>query len=353
MPAENDNLDTKANGEARFAYVGEDPWHRLGVKLDVKDATADQMLAAADADFRPLLTKVIATDAEGQPLRNPDGEWVYVDDSRCTVAERWDGMAEDGSPSFSYFGLSTVGTQYHPVSNREVVERAERILDIAGDAAWETMGCLDNGRRFFGVIHLGRTTVNVRGKNDEITRYLAVINSFNGTRPVLFLPTNIRIVCRNTEGHAVNGKSKGHYVSARHTVNGMSFSDDDARHVLQFSDERAAALVAEAERLVRINADEAFVRKVIAEVWPLADDATDRVKGNHNDREVSILGLFAKETGPRDFAPTGWAAFNAIGEYLDHYRSDDPTANALTSIDPDSWVNKAKVKAQAAILALA
>ena len=60
-------------------------------------------------------------------------------------------------------------------------------------------------------------------------------------------------------------------------------------------------------------------------------------------------------TGPKNAGAVGnngWAAWNAVVEYLDHHRDGTPEERALTSMDETSWVTKRKLAAQQAVLSL-
>lgn len=339
-------------GDARMAYKGKDPWHRLGTQVRDGDNDLDGMLAASQTGFTVKVRPVIACDDNGQPLLNPDGTFVYITNSRATVAEELHGMTDDGSLVMQYNGLATVGTRYQSVDNRVVAERAQTIVAASnGSAVWETMGALDGGRRFFGCIDLGTTVLDVRGTEDALTRYLAVLHSHDGTTPVVFIPTNVRIVCANTEALAL--RSAKRKFKTRHTINGMAFSDDEARKALDISADFAEAFKLAAEELIRVDADEAFLRKVIAEVWPVDEDASDTIKKNAEEREGQMMALWTSERNAGGFDACGWIVLNTIGEWLDHHRSDDVEAMALTSMNPDSWVTAKKLEAHRAILSLA
>jgi hypothetical protein len=136
-------LDFTKDGTARFAYAGEIPWHRLGVKVGGL-ANVDAMLEAASADYEVLATKVAAINNDGSLILNADGSPVIIQDSRAIIRKDLDGSFND---------LATVGTRYEVRQNREVAERALAVVGAsAGDAVIETCGVLREGRRFFMTI---------------------------------------------------------------------------------------------------------------------------------------------------------------------------------------------------------
>jgi hypothetical protein len=62
--------------------------------------------------------------------------------------------------------------------------------------------------------------------------------------------------------------------------------------------------------------------------------------------------LYDNERNAGGFGYTGWSAYNAIVEYLDHYRDADGDERALASMSTTSIVTQKKNTAQAFILAL-
>ena len=342
------NLDTK-NGEARFAFGSHtDPWHRLGVPIPPEETTLDRMMEAAHADFTVKLTQVVATDENGQPLYSGfDGEgnpqWVYVDNSRATLRVDTDGAMT---------GLATVGTRYHVSQNRDVMERALAVVAASeGDARIDTVGVLDGGRRFFATVLLDGLVLDLPdGVTDEIGRYLGVTTSHDGKVPITFANNNVRWVCANTV--AMGLRSARSTFKARHTVTGMDNIVAEARKALKIAADWSDAFKAEAEKMAHVPAPgTALLDKVIADLFPLDDDATDRQKSNHDDLVASIRGLYRNDRNAAKYGENGWTVFNAVGEYLDHYRPGTDTDRALTSMNPDSWVTKTTLRAQALILA--
>lgn len=55
---------------------------------------------------------------------------------------------------------------------------------------------------------------------------------------------------------------------------------------------------------------------MIADLWPMDDDATDRTKTNHAARIGALDGIFRTET--ERVGQTAYAAERAVTDYLDH-----------------------------------
>ena len=356
------NLAKDANGLYMFAFNNEqDPWHRLGNGVPGEHCTLDMMLAAANADFKTRIMRVIAADMDtGLPVTNPDGSFVYVDIKRCTVAD-WEseaGMNGDGTPymEHNYRGLSTVGTDYHTTDNRVLAERALAIAGASeGAAVVKTVGVLDNGRRFFVTLDLPLIVLDLPdGVKDGVQPYLSGLTSHDGTTKNTFITGATRIVCANTERVALGTAATT--FKASHTRFGMDFDNDEARNVLNLAQHFGQTFKARAEQLASIPADMAMLDRLNAALWPIKDDASNTVKKNAGERLDTLRALFKADQNAGLFGENGWTLVNTIGEYLDHGRIDTTKANArkdmaLTAMNPDSWTSKLKDDATKLVLA--
>lgn len=335
-------LDTTKNGEARMAYAGEIPWHRLGKKM-IGLQTAEEMLLAAHADFDVVTAKVAAVDDDGNFILNPDGTPVLIDDARATIRVNDDG---------TFDGLSTVGTRYVVTQNRESLQRALNVVGASsGEAIVETCGVLRGGKEFFAGINLGSLVLDPMGVNDHIDRYLLVRNGHDGKVPITYANTPTRPVCKNT---VIMGLESARSVfTARHTRN-QEQAIEQAGEVLRISTEWAKEFKAMAEKMLSIPVPVGSRQfdKVFTAVFPEKSDFTDRQRQNYDDLNMRVRSIYLSSKNSGGYGANGWAAYNAIGEYLDHHREAQPEDRAAASMDINSWVTKNKLKAQTAILSL-
>ena len=337
-------LETDSKGVAKMAFADREiPWHRLGVPMKGLQ-TAEAMLIAAQADYDVVTTKVAAIDDNGQFILNPDGTPIVIDDSRATVRVNPDG---------SFDGLATVGTRYVVQQNRECLEYALAIVGASkGDAVVDTCGVLNGGREFFSSLDLGGLVIDPTGINDKIERYLLVRNGHDGKTPIVFANTSIRAVCKNT---VIAGQSSAKRVfTARHTRNADN-AIEEAQKVLEISTEWAKSFHATAERLlaIKVPARSRQLATIIDAVFPEENNPTDRQRKNRDNVVALVRGVYENERNALGYGYNGWSAYNAIAEYLDHYRDAKPNERALASMDNNGWVTQRKVKAQEVILSLA
>ena len=336
------DLDSTKAGKIRMAYADHEvPWHRLGTPMKGLQ-TAEAMLEAADADFHVAIAGVAAVDVDGQVILAPDGKPLMVEDSRATVRINKDG---------TYDALSTVGTRYVVQQNLDCINRALDIVNSRGDAIVDTCGVLKGGREFFASIDLGGLIIDPTGVNDRIERFLLVRNGHDGKTPITYANTSVRAVCKNTVMAGM--KSALRVFTARHTRNQDS-AINEAKSVLELSTEWAEEFQRTAELMLSINIPDRShsLDKIINTVFPTQKGETDRQKTNREEIISVVRGLYPSAKNAGGFGYNGWAVYNTVAEYFDHYRDAKPTERAMSSMDPNSWVTKKKHETQSAILSL-
>ena len=308
-------LDSTRAGKIRMAYADHEvPWHRLGTPMKGLQ-TAEAMLEAADADFHVAIAGVAAVDVDGQVILDLDGKPLMVEDSRATVRINKDG---------TYDALSTVGTRYVVQQNLDCLNRALDIVNSRGDAIVDTCGVLKGGREFFASIDLGGLIIDPTGVNDKIERFLLVRNGHDGKTPITYANTSVRAVCKNTV--MVGMKSALRVFTARHTRN-QDAAISEAKSVLELSTEWAEEFQRTAELMLSINIPDRShsLDKIINTVFPTQKGETDRQKTNREEIISVVRGLYPSAKNAGGFGYNGWAVYNTVAEYFDHYRDAKPT----------------------------
>lgn len=330
-------LEMNEDGTYRMAYADRQvPWHMLGTPMKGLQ-TAEAMLRAARADFDVVTTRVAVCDDNGEPIRQPDGTPILVSDSRATVRVNDDG---------TFTGLATVGTRYVVQQNRECLDYALDIVGASGgDAVVDTCGVLNGGREFFASIDMGALIIDAGGIDDHIERYLLVHNGHDGKTAITFANTSVRAVCKNTVIAGI-GRAKRVF-TARHTRN-ADRAMEQANEVLNISNDWAKQFAATAEQLlaVKVPKSSAILDRTLDAVFPLNKGATER-QAKNRDTVISIVrAVYDNDNNAKNYGYNGWSLVNAVGEYLDHYRDASVTDRAVASMDNNSWVSRAKLKAQ-------
>jgi len=277
-----------SNGKASMMYVGEVPWHKLGTKLD-KPATAAEAIEAAGLDFTVDKTPLRTTYFEG-PI---EGHFATV---------RTD----------TFQALGVVGSRYEPVQNRDAFTLFDALVG-EGEAIYHTAGALGKGERIWLLAKLP-DYIRING-NDIVEKFLLLTNSHDGSGAVRVKLTPIRVVCENTLATALAGAEQE--VRVRHTAN-AKVKLKEAHEVLGLSN----WLYAELNRIFsqmsqrRVTGKEMkdFVRAIFPE--PARVHHRSHVPQIHE----KVLELAETGSGAEMTKGTLWGAYNAITEFVDHYR---------------------------------
>lgn len=281
------NLNTN-NGKTSMMYVGETPWHKLGTKLD-KPATAAEAIRAAGLDFSVQLMS-LKTEHAGIPVE------------RHFATVRMD----------TFQALGVVGSRYVPIQNREAFTMFDALV-AEGEAIYHTAGVLGRGERIWLLAKLP-DYIRVNG-NDIVEKYLLLTNSHDGSEVVRVKMTPIRVVCENTLTSALDGAEQE--VRIRHTANAQ-VQLKRAHEILGLSNQFYLELDRifngmSMRRLGNVEMGE-YVRAVFPEAP--SDTRRSRVSKIHE----KVVELSETGAGADSSRGTLWGAYNAVTEYVDHWR---------------------------------
>lgn len=186
-------------GSDLFATYREPAWHAKGIVaqteyLNIGDAMRDLVptLAGRTVSLEPVSFPKDASD--------PLTEWVQVPDTFASVST-W--------PTGDTSVYGTVGARYGVVQDVDA-------LSVFDGFRVETVGALYDGRKTFATFAVDRETViDPNGVADTVKVYGLGVNSHDGTSPVLWATTPVRVVCQNTLNAAMGNLSN--VVKVRHT----------------------------------------------------------------------------------------------------------------------------------------
>lgn len=285
-----DGLDT-SRGTAAL-YSSTPAWHGLGTVVPGGISDIDTVLRVGQIDFQ----------VEKVPVR------FSYDGSDRVMEDRWVTVRSDtGAP------LGTVGQRYQVFQQRAIFEFLQDLADAHG-VLWESAGALRGGRRVFVTMQIPDSVIVDRGGlNDEIRLFVVAINSHDATSQAEVVVTPWRVVCANTERFALADAASRWAI--RHTAGGLE-NLVEARRTLGLTVRYAEAFETEETALARTNLAIDDFHQVIADLWPLDDDATDRTRNSHARRTERLDAMFRAET--ERAGRTAYAAERTITDYLDH-----------------------------------
>ena len=168
------------------------PWHGLGVPVD-NDITIDDMLVRAGLDWsvskRALYYPKRTVEGAPTELRIAPEEYALIRDSDEVM-------------------LDTVGANYKPVQNRDVLDFFKRFVK-AGDMQMETAGSLKGGKFIWALARINES-FKIGGKHGDETRgYLLLSQPHQFGFSMTAALTPVRVVCWNTINYALGSKLDG------------------------------------------------------------------------------------------------------------------------------------------------
>lgn len=276
-----------------MAYVGETPWHKLGVKLPETCTWAD----VRDAVKFPTVLEV-PVYAHGRP--SP------------VVGYKALKASDDGRI------LSIVGADYGVVQADDMaaaVMEAGRVFGVK----WATAGVLGaNGDRFFMTGQLGE--FQVRGDVSPIRKFFGMFGGHDGQTTVKLRNINERVVCANTEAIALSEKDNWR-MNIRHTSRAADRVKEAGAAFAAMCEEMKAK-EALFNALASVQFDAVNMDYALDKVLPLPEKGEearnyDRVMADR--AKVAELSEIGK--GMEGIRGTAWGAFNAFTEWADHFRA--------------------------------
>ncbi len=298
-------------------------WQRGGVQID-DDGNLNHVIDNAGLDYR----------VDSVPLRTDDEARLPIRDRVVNVR-----IDEDGERHV----LGFVSKGYEIVPNDAGLRAFDYIVRQAG-AKFTRAGTIDNGRVAYAFANLPEPVEIVPG--DPVVRSLMFTNSFDGSLPLGFVCSTLRLWCTNQLSHA---RRRGHGFAIRHNVNALDRAKEAAKLLGQAT--RAFDRVTEEMRVMaRTPMDAQRLRSYFEAIAPLPEEPERHgpVKARY-ERWTDLFENGIGNTGPR--ARSLWHAVNAITEDVDHRdlgrRVKDPvyyaTLGAGGQLKQRAWIDAEKL----------
>ena len=285
----------------KMMFVGETPWHGLGNSVD-EGINVNDAIVAAGLDWEVGLKDLQTVD--GTPVNH-----------RATYRKSDGGI------------LGVVGPRYTPLQNRDAFDWFQPFLD-ANECSIHTAGSLHSGQKVWVLAQLNRDNAEIV-PGDEVSKFILLSNSHDGTTAIRVGYTPIRVVCVNTLSYA-HKHNDSKLIRIRHTRS----SQKNLEQVRDIMDNINAGFEATAEQY-RFLASKSFNQKDIEKYVKVVLN----IKGADEDiktRTRNIMDdILARIEGPKQTAAnvrgTWWAAYNGFNEYL-NYGKGRTTDNRLDSL---------------------
>jgi phage/plasmid-like protein (TIGR03299 family) len=290
-------------------------WHGLGQIVPTVPRSTQEAMQMAGMDWRVTESPVITIGDD--------------DDAEPSLVEGWKCLRRSDNQSV----LHVCKRSWTPVQNQDAFAWFDPII-ADGDAEISAAVSLRGGRRIAITAKINDRLGDVVG-GDPVESYLLLFNSHDGTLPLGFKFTNVRVVCQNTLNEATHdqhGNFGGDMVwdeksaRIRHT---SSIHDNMAavRDALDIQQRVFRYTLDQYRDMAKVDLSASAFNQYLATVF--ADDLQvdkDKVRPvtslRHYDQLVANFesGVGATLPGVRG---TAWAAYNAVTEWTSHQRGKD------------------------------
>lgn len=274
------------NGQAQMAYVGETPWHGLGVRVS-DDLTPEQMMKAAGLDWT----------VETVPLIAEYGNDVLATGHKALIRDR------DAKV------LDVITDDWHPTQNIEAFEFFNDFV-AAGEMKMHTAGSLRDGTIVWALAAVDES-FELFGGRDKVDAYLHFTNPHQYGKSIDVRFTGIRCVCWNTVSASLNSKSKN-FVKVSHR---RKFNADEVKETIGVAKETLAKYKEMAEYLSQHRYTDENIVDYFKRIFPMADGSKRELSKNAN---LAINEWMPNQPGAELGEGTWWQVFNAATFGVDH-----------------------------------
>ena len=305
----------------KFAYRGQLPWHKLGMRLD-----ADESIIEA-ARTMPMV------DIYDRPAGYQGStEWYPIPDHRVLVAH--------DPKTAAHTPIGIVTPRYHLYTHWDALYSFDKSVH---GAPVETLGVLGNGAIMFATYTL--PGIDIRG--DKVKNYLLMRNPCTGHESINARTTSVRAVCANTLSMALHQKTE-HSINVSHRTNPKLVLEEWLTNVwdTQYTtlDLLTEAYTALADTRIAPRYD--IVSDLVKQLYPTTPRPPttnldilvnwQRQEQRELQRQTDVLTII--ETTPNHTEATRntlWGLYNGIVEYEDY---------AKAKVTPESMLFGASAK---------
>lgn len=293
-------------------YVGETPWHGLGLKID-SAPTSDEAIKLAGLDW----------DVVPRPIYDSRGREI----KGYKVNQR----SSDGK------NLGVVSDRYKIVQNSEAFAFTDALLGEG--VRYETAGSLASGKRVWMLARLENTTIC----EENMDPFLVFTNCHDGTGAVRVAITPVRVVCQNTLNFALNTANRHWSCAHKGDIQGKL---EEARYTLESAARYMEALEEEFGelKLKRVTPDKVrqmtdtlmnaefneLVKKIkkndkVLDIKELARQQKFEEKLARKKNE--LLNIYFEKSDLKDTEHTAFRFVNAVSDYATHNTDHRNTQN--------------------------
>lgn len=280
------NIDT-------MIYVGERPWHNLGVHYEIAPKSSEEIIKGAHLDWTvaavPMYTEIHG-NVKGYHA-------IYREDNNDIL-----GVVNNSRPII--------------VQNTETFESMDTLIDNQVDV--ETAASLGHGETIFGCFKIRQ---QYKVFDDDIDHYFVVMNEHcKVDGKVTILNTPIRVVCQNTLSAALTNN----FYKVRIPITADKVANQTlAEKIMQSGEDAIYKLQKRADKMYKQKVSRESIEKLLDELFPYVKVDGDSLYNKQNETTNMIRETFLKDCMGADnlanYRGTNWQVLNAIIDFDQHY----------------------------------
>ena len=284
------------DGQAQMAYVGETPWHGLGVKLE-EGVSPEEMMQAAGLDWE---------------VKKVDLHYGRFSDKKVEGKQALIRSSDEKM-------LDIVGVDWNPVQNAE----AFRFFDSfckQGQMTMHTAGSLFDGKRVWALAKIASDFELFSG--DKVEGFLLFSNPHKFGQAVDIRFTPVRVVCNNTLTLSL-GQTVQNAVKLNHR---KEFEPEGVKQVLGLASQHMDEYKETAQFLGSKQVSDAEFKKFLTEIF--GESKKDDKLTRSAQMAYDVLDT---QPGAEFARGTWWSALNAVTYVTDHQlgRAGDTRLNSI------------------------
>lgn len=281
------------------------PWQGSGVSVNESEIkTAQQLMAEANLDWNVVERPLMFCPEPGNPMNE-----VRVETHKLMMRET------DNAP------LGVVGIKWTPFQNHEAFDFVDKLIE-AGALRYHSAGSFKNGSVIWIQAEFAESEIL---PGDVHKKYLLLVSSFDGTLSIRIGETDIRVSCLNTlrmalVDAAVSEGTKIQEIRIRHTQS-LKEKVEAAQNAIMIAKVRSMRMDALMRALTRLNMTNEMWDDFGQEMIPKPEGGKNTTRSDNNRSTLLSLATTGKGQDISGVAGTGYAAFNAVTEYVNYHRS--------------------------------
>lgn len=309
------------------------PWQGIGHTVE-EDSRYDleKGIVTSGLDWevepRPLMTvrsarnaakEAVQRMAQNGTLTDDDYDQLFLPDVKHRSVVRKD---TDKS-------LGVIGSRWTALQNRKAFEWFQPFLD-SRECQLHTTGALYDGSKIWVLAQLNKDN-SVIAKDDEINKFILLVNSHDGTSSIHLGFTPIRFVCTNMLT-TIRRSSASRILKVRHSKN-METRLTNIREIMNLANQEFEATAEQYRFLANHQFNQADLKKYVKICLKVENVDDDKLSTQKKNQILDIVSRIV--AGPNQQLPairnTWWAAYNGVNEYLNHTHGRN-TNNRLNSL---------------------